>query len=166
MAKGILYQITTNPEMTYAFDERDFFEDVYELGAEYVENSGEVQSEKDLERLEHTLNGIGFVTETDPHVPGFVVLPMDAEQVGAMRKEFFAPRLQAVKTVADELTLDDFVTRRSCITELVEILDNESGDMIYLFDDNYSRILSMDDFIRELKPDTKYWVLNKTITLG
>lgn len=166
MAKGILYQITTDPEMTYAFDERDFFEDVYELGAEYVENSGEVQSEKDLERLRQILNGIGFITKTDPHVPGFMITPMDTEQARVIKETFFTPRLQAVKTVADELTLDDFVTRRSCITELVEILDNESGDMVYLFDENYSRILSMDDFIRELKLDTKYWVLNKTITLG
>jgi len=68
--------------------------------------------------------------------------------------DYFRDRLEEVKCMVNNLTLEQFVTDTLCAYELRRLIEDEFGFYVYI--DNYYETL--DDFVRNLQGEQKYYI--------
>lgn len=169
MARGILYNITTEPDDLGLMNAVLFYERLDELGADYVEDLRGERAKEGLETLKQALKDAGFpireITAEEKYdiYAAFTLLPMDEETLLENRKNYFRSRFTAAKKAMEELDETQFATDSAELYNIQMLLDDEYNDAVWLGDENGERVLTMCSCIRELQPNTTYYVAESTI---
>lgn len=124
MARGYLYVVNTDENASMDVSE----EELYNLTGhqfDYVENMPEKESKELVEDLMKKFAAYGAETCTEELNEGefpYVVLTQD------IARKYFAPRLQTLKDMMQDMTIDDFIDNGYKIKQLVE---DSYGDAVY-----------------------------------
>lgn len=124
MARGYLYVVNTDENESMRVSE----EELYNLTGhqfDYVENMPEKESKELVEDLMKKFAAYGAETGTEELNEGefpYVVLTQD------IARKYFAPRLQTLKDMMQDMTIDDFIDNGYKIKQLTE---DPYGDAVY-----------------------------------
>lgn len=159
MARGNIYYITKDKDRDISFTESDYYDKLDALCLDYVKDQDEEESEAPIGWLRDMLSGLGAaVTEG----AGDFAFSFSFGGVEKMQQEYFRPKLEELKKQAEALTLFSVIRSAPCLDQ---ILDNDCGDLVTLAEDGRDTDITVDDFIRRIKPGTVYYVYNKVILM-
>ena len=162
MAKGYLFYVTTDPEEEICFKASNYYERLDALNADNVRDLSTAESKPGLDSLETLFTSHGGICRKNwDRNLAFDVWFTEAALADAKIRHF-APKLERLKAHAAELTLQGIIEKAP---ELDWIANNTAGDMVALNDGETVRELTIDDFIRELKPNTKYYACEHAILM-
>lgn len=161
MAKGYLYYVTTEKTRNVCFNAAVYLDNVNVLGAEYLEDCDENESEEPLKWLADFLGGMGAVIDRDD--TGIFRFSFRFYNMESVQQDYFRPKLEKLKETVEKLTLSDVVQHTP---ELDSVLNDRYGDMIRLEDGRSDSFVTMDDFIRQLKSGVTCYVYKETILMG
>lgn len=163
MARGYIYYITTDRDASVSFGESDYYEKLDSIGADYVQDVNAKDSEEPLEGLMGTMSGMG--AETAPaEMPGFA-FTMRFGKVEQMLENYFKPRLEKLKKEAAKLDLSSVIRSGP---SLDYICNNQYGDAVELHDaetNDSGTFLTLDDFVRQIRPGATYYVYGKLVLM-
>lgn len=163
MARGHIYCITTDKDMDVSFSESSYYEKLDSIGADYVEDQTKEYSEEPLKWLSDTMFRLGATVGYN-FMPGFA-FSFNFLKVEQMREDYFRPKLEKLKAEAAGLDLFQVIQRAPNLnwicnnkyTDAIELHDAETGDS--------GTFLTVDDFIRQVRPGVTYYVYEKVILM-
>lgn len=162
MAKGNIYYITDNREHDAGISATQYADKLDMVGADYVTDQDEESSKVPLAWLETAMAGLGAVIEH--HDDGPFPFSFLFRQTSRAQSLWFKPKLEALKKEAASLTLPQVIRSAPSLDYL---LNNDIAGLIEL--DVEGRVLyapiTIDDFMRQLRPGTKYWVYATTVMM-
>ena len=151
MARGYIYYLTTDPDFDISFSEYDYSENADTMGFSYAEYLSISQSQNPIDSLKTLFENIyGEVNNNNKFA-----FTAKFSDITKTQYAHFEPKLNKVKDLAGKLTLYS-VTQSA--PNLDYILNNDCGDLITLFDGTAEHILTIDDFVRQIKPNETYYV--------
>lgn len=159
MGRGTIYYVTTNKYNGVDFDESDYYDDLSALQVDYVENESKENSEVSLSCLRKTLQEMGAITGYGKS-NGHFAFSFCFSKLEKAQQKYFKPKLEKLKKQVEDLTLFDVIKSAPCLDF---IMDNDCGDLIELHDHPTSVRITLDNFIRILKPGVTYYVYEKVI---
>ncbi len=165
MARGYSYYIMSNVmsnnDTDVTFGAGNYYEDLDSLGIEWVEDVDEEKSKEPLEWLADTMSRLGAAVYFSCGSNDFV-FSFKFSKVEKAQQDWFKPKLEKLKNEAAKLTLSDIIRSEH---SLDYIQNDNYGDMITM-NDGFSDInMTVDDFIRQLKPGVFYYVYKKTVLM-
>lgn len=152
MGRGYIYYITKDKDEEPSFDESDYYDRLDALHVDYVQNES---SENPLESLQQTLQELGAVLGYG-YDKNFA-FSFSFKDVDKAKREFFEPRLRALKENVAALTLEHMVESEPAF----EI--TPKGDLIAMEAYYGDSLCSVDDFIRSLESGVSYYVYEKVV---
>lgn len=151
-----MYVVTDDPENTNELfqNKSDFYENLGELSADYVEDSGDIATQADFFlRIMKSYGCEAGISESLTDYNGepsrWFVLTEEA------RRNYFEKKFTCAREEMDKLTLYDFI--RSDPWALRHDLYDNYGDLI-CYEDNGYQIL--DNAMRDMECGKKYYVTN------
>lgn len=157
MARGTLYQLSTNVNMVFpGFDEDDFADQV-QNEAEYFQNQTAEDSSVDIDSLITLLTKIGAEIGSEEIEGDEIVwfrVSVDA------KRNYFRKRYEQFRENVKNLWLDDFANS-SIAYDLRRLITNDCASAVSL--DGSTYIMPLDSFFRELNLDEKYYISPRTI---
>lgn len=154
MARGHIYYITTDEHKDVGFDESSYYGRLDALDIDYVLNQTKEDSEIPLEWLQELMQKAGAAIGYG-YDNGSFAFSFCFEKTEKMQQDYFRPKLEKLKKETEALTLFDVIR---AAPSLDTILDNQYGDLVELDDGETESLVSMDTFIRRIKPGTIYYV--------
>lgn len=163
MARGNIFYITTDKDADVSFGESSYYEKLDTIGADYVEDQTKERSEIPVRWLSDTMFRLGATVGYNS-MPGFA-FSFSFLKTEQMLQDYFRPKLEKLK--ADAAAFDLFQVIQSAprldwicnneYTDAVELHDEENGDS--------GTFLTVDDFIRRIRPGTTYYVYESVILM-
>lgn len=152
MARGYLYEISDNLN-NYPISSLDI-ESMYRycgIEFEYIENISNNETMENRKNLIELLEQYGFTIgsqEDNNTTLAYVSATITA------KKNYFQSRLRQLKEQIKDITLREFANETSTIRYIQEAIEDKYSDAVSFNGTFYS----FDDFIRQMKPNTKYYV--------
>lgn len=161
MARGTMYEVVTDKDAVNAMSASDFYYCLGELGCEYVMDRDEEMSELDLEPFLGQLKKGGLAIEKEwGEGPCLKIGPLDEGKLHEAKKSILHGLYVEFKKLAAAMTEDDFLKHEAAVG-ILSVLDDQYGDCVYLD----GKIYTIARFIREMEPDTVYYIGMKTVLL-
>lgn len=158
MARGNIYEVTTDLEYGFDMDEVDFYDKYEALQIDYVENMEKWTSIEETEAFIMSLAGegaeTGFENKYGIDVPYFSFSLIS-------KKHHFESRLHRVKALAEQMTLTEFSSDSTAVWNLREAVEDNNGDCIYMNGSLYT----LDKFIRDAETGVKYYLNSDKVVL-
>lgn len=154
MARGYLYEISDNLD-NYPISSLDI-ESMYRycgIEFEYIEKISNNETMENRKNLIELLEQYGFTIGSQED--NNTTLTYISTTITA-KKNYFRSRLEQLKEQIKDITLKEFANETSTIRYIQEAIEDKYGDAVSFNDSFYS----FDDFIRQMKPNTKYYVGN------
>lgn len=176
MAKGYAYCVVAakpgddmDPiQNTLAYVDSSSFEgEEGSLSAEFFDDPNREDADEALGSFLSWATQAGFTVKQDERPDGcaFIIKTGDADSLQKTKETLFAPRWERVKKMVDEMPLSVFAGGSSGILQLQAAIEEQYGENVKLFnssgEDTGTR--TMDDFMRDLLPDTLYYVANAVV---
>lgn len=171
MGRGYIYHFTTDPYNCGSINANCFVE-TDGVVCDYFEDVNKDMSRRGLEYMQEWLERAGFVVNKNPKTESgnvaenaaFSIAPMSKEALEAAKREFFRPLYTNFQSQVAALTLDDFAkSNGDAVYNLQTLLDDDFGDAICV-DEGYGwTFKTLHRAIRELAPDTEYFVSNTVV---
>lgn len=159
MARGIIYFITKDKNQVIDFGEQNYYDRLDIIHADYVQDEDEESSATSIEMLKDTINNLGAVIWLGEGDFGF---SFRFNAVSEMQRNYFRPKLEALKEKVANLQLFDVI--RSA-PDLNSIINDDYGNMITLGEEAAGSTITVDNFIRRVEPGVTYYVYKKTILM-
>lgn len=164
MARGSIYYITTNKDdQVRHFNEEMFYDRLDLYGIDYVQDVDETESVHSLQWMRDMFRQMGAGTFDGEDVKSrhfaFSFCFHDMENA---RKYYFGPKLEKLKKEVAELDLFKVVKSAPCLDM---ILNDTCDDMVVLMNKGSEDTLTFDNLIRQLEPDTTYYVFERTVLM-
>ena len=157
MARGTLYQLSTNMDCVFpVFDEDDFVDQV-QTEAEYFQNQTEERSAQDIESFIRFLYGLGAETGIET-IEGESVSWFRVSRES--RRLYFKKKYELFRQNVSNLWLDDFIDS-SIARNLQTLIANDNEDAVTINGSSY--VMPLDTFFREIELDEKYYISPRTI---
>ena len=163
MARGTLYHISVNPADRNAISQEDLFGHEDEVRIEYFADRNEDESRLDLEIMFEKLRKAGFDVLDEPGECRLVT--KNWTNLKDCQMAFFKPRLEQLKNTVSKLDLRTFATNRQAALSISDLVDDGSGDAIYLDLGCGPALYTLHDFIRQLEPNKTYHISDNTILM-
>lgn len=163
MSRGYIFQITTDIATLPNLDETSFYNLTEALGIDYVANCNEMDAKTQLVKFANQLHSAGFETNKNNPTPNhcaFVITTGNRDETVKAQCNWFKSRLNRFKSLAEAITLNEFSTPdgSGIMLDIQNVFHNRYGDAIYFDMGTGSQLYTMDQFIRSIQPDTKYYV--------
>lgn len=173
MARGYIYHITTTPDNLGCIDASDFFENLDALSAQYVEDVSPDNALVCTSALRKELESDGFpiVPDTEADEDGrdtaaFIIKTGNLESLSVCKMRYFEPLLEALKKEVAALELATFASYECGAHSLTSKINDDYGDVVYLEAGNYGgSTYTMHEFIRQMNPDTTYYVAANVVLM-
>lgn len=157
MARGTLYQLSTNMDCVFpVFDESDFYEQV-PSEAEYFQNMSEEDSSNEIESLKRMLKGIEAEIGSE-EIEGHEIMWFRVSKES--RRLYFKKNYELFRQNVSNLWLDDFIDS-SIARNLQTLIANDNEDAVTINGSSY--VMPLDTFFREIELDEKYYISPRTI---
>lgn len=165
--RGVIFHIISERGIDNytAMDASDFEEHIEGLCVESVQNQHPKDAKASVERLVSRLQSAGFAIETTtgPEDEKFYVFHTGIEEETLARKcQYFATAFAKLQEMVRQMSLETFASDGTEEYELRMLIKNTYGDMVYYGDwmeDSYS----LDGFIRQLTPNSTYYIAPETV---
>ena len=173
MARGYIFHITTDPDNLGCINASDFFEYLDALSAQYVDDVSPENALVCTNALCKVLENNGFpvVPDTEADEDGrdaaaFIIKTGDPESLAACKMRYFNPLLEALKEEVAALELATFASSECNTYSLTSKINDGYSDMVYLEVGNYGgSTYTMHEFIRQMNPDTTYYVAANVVLM-
>lgn len=173
MARGYIYHITIDPDSLGCIDSGDFFEDLDALSAQYVEDVSPENALVCTSSFDKVLTDKGFRTAPDTEASedgretaAFIIETGDLESLTACKMRYFEPLLEALKKEVATLDLATFATYECNSYSLISKINDDYEDVVYLDVGEYGgSTYTMHEFIRQMEPNTTYYVASNVILM-
>ena len=171
MARGILYHITTNLHNVGRMNKDFLNESPDELSVDYLKNLRGRGAEESLQNLIESLETAGFTIlktpeeERDNGYVSFTLLPMDKKTLLRSKKAYFKDQFERAKKTMEKLDETQFATDSMELWNMQQALENTYGDAVWFGDHESEYVVSLQDCIRKLQPDTTYYVADNTVLM-
>lgn len=177
MARGNLYKIETKTyNILEPLNKREFY-DMAGYDCNYVELSS---NDSALTYLTDMLTNAGMPIRSIPITNAdklnidpddiesvnenthAVIQPMSDETLDKCKMKLFEARMETAKNYFNQMTLHDFATKTEKVSYLQSLIADNYDDMVYSDGSRYI----MDDFLRNLRPNTAYFIHASTLELN
>lgn len=162
MARGYIYKIDTDIDDTDStISEQDFYESHSGKECEYVTDYTDTDP---VDCLCNDLRRHGLTVKTEPNIKNVyaVIRPTDEKRLNNFKTDYFRSRYLELKESLDKISLEEFAANTGTAFGLSNLAEDRCGDMVYLNGSCYI----LDDFIRDMFPDTEYYIQEKTVLMG
>lgn len=168
----IIYAISEDPEELEYFDSSSYEEKTELLNACYAENMPKEQSEREIRNLLAEIRNTGITAVYDPDTDicpnpdtadsGFrFITKKDLQQA---KNRYFSKVLEEAREKVVCAHPEWLACDNELFNSLKEIL--KGGDNLYVLQTEYGEeLLSFHDMIRQLKPDTVYYIAGTVVAL-
>lgn len=158
MARGTIYYITDRPdEPVIGFDSISLMKELDAIGADCADDKSSAESVSAVSGLRDDMLHRGARIICNPKTPCFAfALSLDNDD--EFKRDYFGPRLAKLKEKAAALQLYDVIQSAPALDDM---LNEEYGDRVYF----NGRLLTYDDFIRQMEQETAYYVLDRVLYL-
>ena len=142
-----IFQLSNEPISKEDYIGEDFFfEDSFiGLVADYVD--GDTNREEDIQWFIDSLSSYSDYFEYDKDEQSIIFKD-------GFSKKYFSKRLEKLKELVNNMTINEFCNNSMEVYTIENLVENKFG--FYVVDHNYV-IRSLDDFIRNLTPNEKYY---------
>lgn len=157
MARGHIYYVTPTRYPSVDFKAENYYGTLDAHGIINVKNISWEDSGPALKWLKDTMKKVGAkIGKADiPYEYNF-----SFDKVNKAQDAYFRPKLEKLKKSVQDLSLFDVI--RSA-PKLDYVLDDKHGDLIEL---EGTGLISVDDFVRGLKPQVTYYVYDHVILMN
>lgn len=146
MARGKLYEIAENPENLFDMDADTAIERMDMTG---VESYQDLDRKESMKGLLETFREAGVEVVSD-ETGTSITFSRDA------KCRYFEKRCEEFKETAAQMTLEDFACES--VTQLKWMLEDDYADAVYI--PERDTFYSMDEFIRQVPVNTRYYIGN------
>lgn len=160
MARGYMYYITKTKDRDVHFHSVFYNEYIDTIGAEYLSDCDETESEEPLKWLADSISNKGAAIGYGSM--GDFKFSFRFDQLNQAQQDYFRPKLEKLKETVEKLTLFDVIHSAPLLDN---IINNRYSDMITFADENTESTMTVDDFIRQLEPGVTYYVYKRTILM-
>lgn len=169
MSRGIIYHIAVEPDDLGGMSADDFAEHIDQLNVDYVNDQSLEDARQSTGWLFDRMAKAGFApAEPAPGEEGmesvrFLFRTGTAAETKTLQMNWFRDDLQSLKDLVASAELEAFATDTGLAYKIKELTSDDNGDAVYL-DMNFGpATYALDHFIRELQPDTVYYVGTDTV---
>lgn len=156
-----MYEVVTDKDAVNAMSASDFHYCLGELGCDYVMDHDEEKSEQELESFRGLLKKGGLAIEKEwGEGPCLKIGPLEEGKLREAKKSMLHGLYVEFKKLAAAMTEGDFLEHTK-VMDVMSALDDQYGDCVYLD----GTIYTVTRFIREMEPDTAYYIGRKTVLL-
>lgn len=167
MARGTIYHLSTDPESMGSMDESDFYNFLDRLDIDFVQNENPENSESSLAWLRDKLASSGFeiVEQNLPEGCAFAFQTGSANTLMLAKMAWFSDRYRALNRYLGTLSLEDFATSTSKAFQISELAEDPRGDAVWLDEGCGACTKNLLDTVRDLAPDTVFYVAKNTVLM-
>ena len=172
MARGNIYQIIQKSDTNdatlehegFPFSYYGFYDDIERLDADYVEDDNSGQA---IDFLKELLTNCDFdISEEVPAGQAFSFTTDNETLTLESKCNYFKDAYINFIRKAQEILLPIFASNQAAADHIEETLTERYGDMVWAIDEyGNGMLMPRDTFIRQLTPDTTYFVTHKTIII-
>lgn len=175
MSRGIIYHVTTNPDDLFTIDAADFTGQEQVFNVKNFSDRTNNEATQDILRLVNSLREAGFnfsVEQMKPYpipfdyeCPVYILTTGNWAQVTACKENYFRPLLERLKTEVQKTNLTVFATDPLYPVKLQRNLNDNYSDVICLSTVTRNVPMPVHTFIRELEPETRYYIDARTVLM-
>ena len=154
MARGYLYEISTNRDNLGNMDESDFYDCLSAISADYVQDVEGKEKEEKTARFIGTMNGYGAETGKTGDRGESLMYFYVSDKV---RQNYFRRRYEEFKSKVQKIEFSDFINNMFKIWEIKNLLHDTYSNAVY-YNDAY---MTVDTFLRAYAKDgERYYIGN------
>lgn len=162
MARGDIFCIKDEERKgSISFDEEQYYDKLETLGIDYVQNKDGDEAAVSIDCLKDTLKGLGAEIHDNVEYPFAFAFRFGA--VEHMLSTYFKPRLEKLKAEVEKLTLFD-ITKLS-VPSFDHIINDDYDDMVTLMEERAESTMTLDMFLRQIRPGITYYVHSRIILM-
>lgn len=161
MARGHMFYITTVKDQDISFSADSYYEKLDAIGTDHLNDLTVEASAGPIQTFLKSMTELGATIEYG-HFDDDLEFSFRFVNIEEVQQNWFRPKLEKLKKEAEKLTLFDVIRAATCLDYIV---NNDYEDLI-AFDTVESNVeITVDDFIRQLKPGVTYYLYKKVILM-
>lgn len=166
---AVMYHVSTDPAVLGSMSEDAFYDSADALGADYVQDQDEERSRHPIDVLYNALKAAGFhpvrVDDPEDHEAFRFRSGKDQAAMDGRKDAWFQDQFQRLQAKAASMTLADFARSTGPAYDLMEMVNDRFGDHVHLDMGTGPASYTLPSFIRNMEPDTLYYVAANTVYL-
>lgn len=165
MSRGYIYHMTPDPADVGSMTASTFDDMLDSMPADYASDCSDPEV---IGSFMKRLKSAGFAVEPldgDGPGQGYVLKAMPEDALLKAKASFFAPRLKELKSVVAGLSEDAFATDGDELLAIQRAVNDQYGDAVYLGCSFGASFKTLDTAVRQLMPDTDYFVAPGTVLM-